>query len=102
MQPQFEALGAVLLGISGDDPKTQAKFAEKHGLKFPLLCDEDHRVAEAYGAWVEKVNYGKRSMGIQRSTFVIAPDGTLARVFPKVSIEGHAEEVRDAVRAIQR
>jgi thioredoxin-dependent peroxiredoxin len=96
-QHEFEAANTVILGISADDKPAQSKFASKYGLTFRLLSDVDHAVAEAYGAWVEKNNYGKKYMGIQRSTFVIGPDARLVRVFPKVSVEGHAAAVLQAV-----
>ena len=79
---EYRASDAVVLGVSPDEPAALRRFADKHGLAFTLLADPDHRVAEAYGAWVEKNAYGKRRMGIQRSTFVIDPDGRVAHVFP--------------------
>lgn len=91
--PQFDTTGAVILGVSPDTPGDQLKFARKFAVPFRLLCDTDHAVAEAYGVWVEKTNYGKTYMGIQRSTFIIDADGNLAKVFPRVKVEGHAEEV---------
>lgn len=75
----------VVLGISPDPPAKQAKFDEKYGLGFPLLSDEDHAVAEAYGAWGEKSMYGKKYMGIIRSAFLVDTDGTLAEAWPKIS-----------------
>lgn len=99
---QFEPAGAIILGISGDDQAAQAKFAQKYQLSYRLLSDTDHAVAQAYGAWVEKNNYGKKSMGIQRSTFVIDPEGRLAALFPKVSIEGHVQQVLDIVQSLAR
>ena len=91
----------AVLGISPDPPKKQAKFDEKYGLGFPLLSDEDHAVAEAYGAWVEKENYGKKYWGVARSTFLIDPDGRVARVWPKVKPEGHPDEVLAALDEVQ-
>lgn len=87
----------MIAGVSPDDAKTQAKFKQKHGLNFPLLCDSDHKIAEAYGVWAEKSMYGKKYMGIERTTFVIGPDGTLQQVFRKVKPEGHAEQVFCAI-----
>jgi thioredoxin-dependent peroxiredoxin len=81
------------VGISPDTPKSQAKFKEKYGLPFTLLADADHKAAEAYGVWKEKSMYGRKYMGIERTTFVIAPDGKIRKIFPKVSVTGHAEEV---------
>jgi peroxiredoxin Q/BCP len=91
------AAGATVWGISPDDARSHGRFREKFHLNFPLLSDEDHATAEAYGAWVEKVNYGKRYMGIQRSTFLVGPDGLVARAWHRVKPEGHADEVRAAL-----
>ena len=82
-----------MVGISPDPPKAQAAFKEKYGLPFPLLCDVDKTVAQAYGVWKEKNMYGKKVMGIERTTFVIDETGKIAKVFPKVKPEGHAAEV---------
>ena len=95
----FDSADAVILGISADAQDAQSRFASKYGLPFRLLSDLDHKVIEAYGAWVEKNNYGKKYMGIQRSTFVVGPDGKVAKAFPKVKVEGHADEVLQAVKA---
>lgn len=97
---EFEAAGAVVLGVSPDSVSSHCKFAEKFGLNFHLLADEDHHVAEAYGAWVQKNMYGKVSWGIQRSTFLIDRDGRIARIWPKVKAAGHAAEVLEAVREL--
>ncbi|MCE5273398.1 thioredoxin-dependent thiol peroxidase [bacterium] len=88
------ALDAVVLGVSPDSPASHGKFAAKHGLKVRLLSDPEHRVLEQYGAWQEKSNYGKKYMGVQRSTFLIDPQGRVAFDWPKVSVKGHVEEVR--------
>src|SRR5438309_4432189 len=85
----YERAGAVVLGVSPDAPKKIAKFDEKFGLSFPLLGDEDHSVAEAYGVWVEKSMYGRNYMGMERSTFVIDPEGKIAQVFRKVKPAEH-------------
>jgi thioredoxin-dependent peroxiredoxin len=85
--------GAVVLGISPQDVKSHAKFKEKYSLNFPLLVDQDHVVADKYGAWGLKMNYGKEYMGILRTTFVIDKDGIVKKVFEKVHPEGHALEV---------
>jgi peroxiredoxin Q/BCP len=90
---QFQKKGAVVLGISPDTPKAQAKFKEKEGLNFTLLCDVDNKVAQAYGVWKEKNMYGKQVMGIERTTFVIDETGKIAKIFPKVKPAGHAAEV---------
>lgn len=97
--PNFTGVNAVILGISPDTPKAQAKFRKKYGLPFHLLCDTDHAVAEAYGVWVEKSMYGKKYMGIERTTFVIGPDGRIRKVFPKVKPAGHATQVMEALQS---
>jgi len=89
----FAKHGAVVIGISPDKPTAQAKFKSKFELSFPLLADTEHQVAEAYGVWQEKSMYGKKYMGIARTTYVIAPDGKVKKVFEKVKPEGHAAEV---------
>lgn len=96
------AAGAVVLGVSPDDVASHGKFRDKFRLNFPLLADVDHAVAEAYGAWREKNMYGKISLGIQRSTFLIAPDGTLAKVWKKVNVDGHDEQVLAALAALKK
>lgn len=95
---QFDSADAVILGISPDTVSSQLAFAEKFGLPFQLLADPDHKVAEAYGAWGEKTNYGKTYLGIIRSTFVIDPDGRLSRIFRNVKVDGHSDAVLTAVR----
>ena len=92
--------GAVVLGVSPDGLKSHEKFKAKFKLPFPLLADEDHTVAEAYGAWGEKSMYGRTYQGILRTTFVIGPDGKIARVFEKVKPKGHASEVLDALKQL--
>ena len=89
--------GAVVLGVSPDDSARHGKFAAKFKLPFPLLADTEHAVALAYGAWAEKSMYGRKYMGIVRSTFLIGKDGLLAEVWPKVKVKGHVEEVRKAL-----
>ncbi|WP_339613347.1 thioredoxin-dependent thiol peroxidase [uncultured Rubinisphaera sp.] len=93
--PKFEKLDAVILGISGDSVESHEKFGKKFDLPFTLLADEDHTIAEKYGVWVEKNNYGKKSMGIQRATFLIDKKGKLAAIWPKVKVDGHVEEVAE-------
>jgi len=90
---QFQSTDTVVLGISADDVASHQKFAEKFSLPFPLLADEDHAIADKYGVWVEKNMYGKKSMGIQRATFLIDKSGKIAAVWPKVKVEGHVEKV---------
>jgi thioredoxin-dependent peroxiredoxin len=93
----YEAAGAVVLGVSPDSVDAIRKFADKQSLNFRLLADHDHAVAERYGAWMEKTNYGKTYWGVQRSTFLIDPDGTVAKVFPKVSPKTHDDVVLKAL-----
>ena len=93
----YERAGAKVLGASPDTVSAQRKFADKYRLDFPLLADEDHEVAELYGVWGEKKMYGKTYMGVQRATFVIDPDGKVAKVFPKVSPKTHDEVVLEAL-----
>jgi thioredoxin-dependent peroxiredoxin len=97
---EFAAAGATVLGVSRDSLASHEKFAAKHGLGVILLSDEAGAVTETYGAWVEKSMYGKKYMGIERTTFLIGGDGRIARVWPRVKVPGHAEEVLDAVRAL--
>jgi peroxiredoxin Q/BCP len=94
---EYDAAGARVIGVSPDPVRAIRKFADKYGLEFTLLADEDHSVAEAYGAWVEKRRYGKTYWGVQRATFVIEPDGRIAKVFPKVSPKTHDDEVLAAL-----
>ena len=89
----YEAAGAVVLGVSPDPPRKLRAFADKYGLPFTLLGDEDHAVAEAYGVWVEKKNYGRTYFGNERSTFVIGPDGTIQTVFRRVKPAEHDDLV---------
>jgi peroxiredoxin Q/BCP len=96
----LERRGAVVLGVSPDTVASHGKFRDKYSLNFPLLADAGHQVAQAYGAWREKNMYGKKSMGIQRSTFLIDRDGKLRKLWRKVSVEGHDEEVLAALTAL--
>ncbi len=86
-----------MFGVSADSVESHAKFRDKYELNFPLLADVDHQVAEKYGAWREKNLYGKKSMGIQRSTFLIDAQGKIARVWKKVQVDGHDAEVMAAI-----
>jgi peroxiredoxin Q/BCP len=95
------AAGAVAWGISPDDAASHGRFRAKFHLNFPLLSDENHATAEAYGTWVEKTSYGRTAMGIQRSTFLVGPDGRIAHAWPKVRAEGHAEDVAAVLAALQ-
>ncbi len=97
--PRFSREKAVILGISPDSVKSHQKFRKKYDLPFALLADVDHKVAERYGLWVEKSFYGRRYMGVARTTFIIGPDGKVNRIFSKVRPEGHAAEVQEALSA---
>ncbi|WP_145373256.1 thioredoxin-dependent thiol peroxidase [Maioricimonas rarisocia] len=98
---QFESADTVVLGVSTDSIKSHEKFATKFELPFPLLSDEDHNVCEKYGVWVEKKNYGKTYMGIQRATFLIDKKGKIAAVWPKVKVKGHVDEVREKLAELE-
>jgi peroxiredoxin Q/BCP len=89
----------VIVGVSPDKSAAQASFRAKYDLPFTLLADTDHKAAEAWGVWKEKSMYGRKYMGVERTTFLIDKKGRVARVFPKVKIEGHAEEVLEALEA---
>jgi peroxiredoxin Q/BCP len=89
--------GAEVWGISPDDASSHARFRARFGLPFTLLSDVDHAVAERYGAWVLKKQYGREAMGVQRSSFLVDPDGRIARAWPKVTADGHAAEVLAAL-----
>ena len=97
---EFAAAGAAVLGVSKDSVAKHAKFTEKYELKVPLASDPDGATIEAYGAWVEKSMYGRKYMGIDRSTFLIDGDGLVRRVWRKVKVPGHAAEVLKAVQAL--
>jgi peroxiredoxin Q/BCP len=91
--PQLGKLNLEVIGVSPDAMAPIEKFAKKYGLSFPLASDADHRVAEAYGVWVEKSMYGKKYMGMERSSFLVGADGTIRRIWRKVKPEAHAAEV---------
>jgi peroxiredoxin Q/BCP len=95
----YKKAGAVILGISPDDPESHAKFAKKFDLPFTLLADPDHKVCELYGVWKEKNMYGKKYMGVERTTFVIDSKKIIRKVFAKVKVDGHSAEVLDAINA---
>ena len=95
--PRFDTNKAVVLGISGQDEKSKAKFADKYHLTFPLLADENYEVAEKYGAWQKKWLYGRTFMGLSRTTYLIGPDGKVARRWDKVKVDRHADEVLAAL-----
>jgi peroxiredoxin Q/BCP len=98
--PQFETAKAAVLGISILDEASKKKFAAKYNVTFPLLADPDHVVAEAFGVWQEKSLYGRRSMGIVRTTYLIGPDGTVAKRWDRVKVDGHADAVLAAATTL--
>ena len=97
---ELKKLGAKVLGISPDDVASHGKFRDKFQLNFPLLADEGHAVAEKFGAWREKNMYGKKSMGIVRSTFLICADGVIKKVWRSVKVDGHDEAVLTALKEL--
>ncbi|HWO74699.1 MAG TPA: thioredoxin-dependent thiol peroxidase [Bacillus sp. (in: firmicutes)] len=96
---EFEGLNAVILGVSPDPVKSHEKFIKKHGLPFLLLADENHKVAEAYDVWKPKKMFGKEFLGIERSTFIIDPEGILVKEFRKVKVAGHVEEALEFIKS---
>ena len=98
----FEAINTVILGVSADPPGRQLKFKDKYELKFPLLSDENHDVLEAYGVWKPKKLYGKEFLGIVRSTFIIDPEGKIAKIWAKVKVAGHADDVKYSLEELQK
>jgi peroxiredoxin Q/BCP len=95
--PGMKPSNAVVLGVSILDETSKAKFAKKHGLTFPLLADADHAVAEKYGVWQEKSRYGRKYMGIARTTYLIGPDGKVAQRWDNVKVDGHVDAVQEAL-----
>ena len=93
----FKAQGAVVVGVSKDSPASHDKFKAKHELALILAADEETKTAQAYGVWVEKSMYGRKYMGIERTTFVVDPQGKIATIFPKVSVTGHVEAVLESI-----
>ncbi len=100
LKPQFEKAGAIIIGISRDPVMSHDAFKEKYCLPFALASDEAGETCEAYGSWVEKSMYGKKYMGIERSTFLVDASGTIRHIWRKVKVEGHAAEVLDAARTL--
>ena len=94
---KFTKANTVIVGVSPDPSAAQAKFKAKFDLPFRLLADTEHKAAEDYGVWKEKSMYGKKYMGVERTTFVLGTDGLVKKIFPKVKVEGHAEEVLAAI-----
>ncbi|WP_019173114.1 peroxiredoxin [Pseudaminobacter salicylatoxidans] len=100
LKPEFEKAGAAIIGVSPDSVKSHDKFKSKHNLSVELVADEERKTLEAYGVWVEKSMYGRKYMGVERSTFLIGPDGRIARIWRKVKVPGHARQVLEAVQAL--
>jgi thioredoxin-dependent peroxiredoxin len=96
----FKELGATVIGVSGDSAESHAKFRDKYSLNFPLLADPDHGTSEAFGAYREKNMYGKKSMGIQRSTFLINAKGIVTKVWKRVQVDGHDAQVIEALKQL--
>jgi len=92
----------VVLGVSPDSPKSHTRFKEKFQLPYTLIADEDHAIAEAYGVWGEKTNFGRKYMGVLRTTYIVDPDGRIAQVFEKVKPENHAEDVAEALNVLSK
>ena len=100
LRREFAGIGADIIGISADSVASHRKFKKKHGLDFPLLADEQHSALEAYGVWVEKSLYGRKYMGVERTTVLIGADGLIRQVWRKVKVAGHAAEVLAAARKL--
>ena len=100
LKPEFDKIGARVIGLSPDSAKKHAKFREKHELTVDLVADEERTALEAYGVWVEKSMYGRKYMGVERTTFLIDAAGRIAHVWNKVKVAGHAEEVLEAALAL--
>lgn len=100
LKPEFEANSTFIVGVSADPVRAQEKFKAKYDLAFPLASDPSHATLDAYGVWTEKSMYGRKYMGIERTTFLIGLDGRIVRVWPKVKVPGHADEVLAAAKAL--
>jgi len=98
--PDFSSLDAIVLGVSPDSPKKHRNFIEKKSLKLTLLADEDKSLCKSFGVWQQKKNFGKEYMGVVRSTYLIAPDGTLAFKWEKVRVKGHVDRVKEKLQEI--
>jgi peroxiredoxin Q/BCP len=96
----YEGAGAKVIGVSPDSPAAHRKFAEKYQLPFTLLADPEKRTCQDYGVWKEKNMYGKKSMGVERTTFVIDGAGVVRKVFPRVKVDGHSDKVLEAIKAL--
>ncbi len=99
--PDFQKIEAVVLGVSKDSVARHKKFAEKYNLQFPLLSDTESNVCETYGVWQKKKLYGREYMGINRSTFIIDPQGTIVKVYPKVKVKTHHEQVMEDLKKLK-
>ena len=100
LKDEFAKAGVLVAGLSPDSPKSHDKFKAKHGLTVDLVSDEGRKVLEAYGVWAEKSMYGRKYMGVVRTTFLIGADGRIAAIWPKVRVPGHAQAVLETVRAL--
>jgi peroxiredoxin Q/BCP len=100
LRKAFAEADTAILGVSADPVKAQDKFRDKYSLAFPLVSDETHRMLEAYGVWGEKSMYGKTFMGVERLTYLIDRQGRIAKVWPKVKVDGHAEEVLESAKLL--
>jgi len=102
LRAEYQKAGADVLGVSADPVEAQDKFKKKHSLGIPLLSDETHKMLEAYGVWGKKSMYGRTYLGITRTTFLIGGDGRIARIWPKVKVDGHAADVLAAAKLLPR
>ena len=100
LKTDFDEAGAIIVGLSPDSAKSHDKFKAKHALSVVLASDEEKSVLDAYGVWVEKSMYGKKYMGVERTTILVGPDGKVRKVWPKVKVPGHAKDVLDAVKSL--
>ena len=96
--PKFSKVDAIILGVSPDSVKSHKKFSEKYKLKFDLLADEEKKIVEKYGVWKEKSKYGRKYMGVERTTFIIDGKGRIKKIFNKVKVDGHNKEVMEALK----
>jgi thioredoxin-dependent peroxiredoxin len=102
LKADLKKLGAKIFGVSPDDVASHVKFRDKYDLNFPLLADPDHAIAEKYGAWREKNMYGNKSMGVQRSTYLIDAEGKVAKVWKRVQVDGHDQQVLTALQELSK
>ncbi len=100
LRAEFDRIGTAILGVSPDSPASHGKFKDKHKLALDLASDQSKAMLEAYGVWTEKSMYGRKYMGVERTTFLIGPDGKIAEIWNKVKVPGHAEAVLAAARAL--